>query len=245
MTRRRAAAVRTRGAIAALLLLCGMGCAGAPLLRTPSPSQRAPRTSEPGSAIGRVDLGGASLPDELVDPIQQRKSVLFARARLLEADRQPDKAAELYQDLLDQDPKHSAAWHRLAVVSAEQGELDAARDSFQQALRIAPENAELHSDYGYLCYLLQQWDEADRHLARAVALNPGFAPAHTNRGLVAARRGQTEIALAHFGRAGCSAEEARENLALAGRLNAADQTVQSPSASDAQAAAVGYARIPN
>lgn len=244
MTRRLDTAIRIHGVLAALLL-CGMGCAGVPLLHLPLLSQRAPRPSGTDSAIGRVDLVGQTLPTERVDPIQQRKSVLFARARLLEADRQPDKAAGLYRDVLEQDPQHSAAWHRLAVVSAEQGDVDTARDCFQKALRITPESAELHSDYGYFCYLLNRWDESGEHLTRAVMLNPENSLAHTNLGLLAARRGNAASAVQHFRRAGCSVDQAQANVALAKELASAGTASRDITTADVRSATAGFARVSN
>ncbi len=232
--------VRSGGTIAALLLW-GMGCASVPLLHGPSAGHRAARPPSPDSAVGRVDLTGLTAPDEAVAPEQQRRSVLFARARLLEADHQPLKAARLYSEILEQDPNHAAALHRLAVVSAEQGDVGAADVTFQQALRVGRDNARLHSDFGYLCYLLGRWGEAEEHLLRAIQLDPSLAEAHNNLGLLAARRGETERAIDHCCRAGCTAEDARHNIML---IQSLESELLPPAVTEGDTAErAGFARV--
>lgn len=241
--RGRVPTVRT-GSVSLVLLLCGMGCAGAPLLRLPSIGARAPRSSSPEVAVGRVDLGGLPQDEQRVDPQRQKRGMLLARARLHETDRQLDQAARVYQEILQQDPRHPAALHRLAVVSAELGDPEAADKYFQQALRVAPEQPELLNDYGYFCYLTARWDDAERHLVQALALNPTFPPAHVNLGLLVARRGESETALAHFRRAGCTEEEARHNLDHSASSAIAD--AQAPAQpSRASRSPAGFATIAN
>jgi tetratricopeptide (TPR) repeat protein len=53
------------------------------------------------------------------------------------------------------------------------------------------------------------------NLRQALALQPDHARAHNNLGLVLARNGQGEAALAEFHKAGCSDAAARVNLAFA------------------------------
>lgn len=182
--------------------------------KLPTLSERASHSEHQTSAAGLLGFGEIADPDNAAAPDQQQRSVLFAKARLLEADRQPEQAARLYEQILKSDSKHAAALHRLSVVYAEQGEIEEAEKSFQKALRVDDQNAELHSDYDYFCYLVREWDKAEAHLQRAVELNPSLLAAHNNLGLLAAEQGRPEVAIRHCRDAGCSQDDALHNAML-------------------------------
>lgn len=197
-----------------------------------------------GAAEGRVNVGELAATEE-IDAKEQQRSILFAKARLLEADGQPAKAAANYEAILKLDPRHGPSLHRLAVVRAEQGKIDEADECFQKALQVDAGSAELHSDYGYFCYLVRRWNDAEEHLHQALALDPELQSAHTNLGLLAARRGDAEGAMAHFRRGGCTLEEGRENLALVARLDAERAEVRQETSSGPQDPEAGFASLPN
>jgi Tfp pilus assembly protein PilF len=204
---------RRSTALVVTLLMCTTGCVSIPALNIASNGERTPDPSQQSSVPGLNDLG-ESEPEEPVDPEQQQRSVLFAKARLLETDRQPQPAARLYKEVLQSDPKHAAALHRLAVVHAELGDIEAADDCFQKALRVDDQNAEVHNDYGYFCYLVRRWDDSESHLLRALELNPLLLAAHNNLGLLSAERGDLDLAVRHFRDAGCSPDDAQYNATL-------------------------------
>ena len=205
---------RLGAALAVTVSICGSGCVTGPVHKLLSDSGQASAEANAGSATQPLNFGDADVPDPVADPEQQQRSVLFAKARLLEADHQPEQAARLYEQILKSEPKHSAALHRLAVVYSEQGEIDGAEKCFQKALRIDDQNADLHSDYGYYCYLVRRWSDAETHLQRAIELNPSLLAAHNNLGLLAAQQGQPELAIRHCRDAGCSPDDALHNTTL-------------------------------
>lgn len=208
-------AIHTLGAALALAVwIGGTGCVTGPAHKLLSRSGQEPQGANANSAAQPLDFGAADVSDQAIDPERQQRSVLFAKARLLEADQQPEQAARLYEGILKAEPKDGAALHRLAVVYAQQGEVEAAEDCFRKALRLDDQNAELHGDYGYFCYLVRRWDDAETHLQRAVELNPSLLAAHNNLGLLAAEQGNIDLAIRHCRDAGCTSEDATHNAAL-------------------------------
>jgi tetratricopeptide (TPR) repeat protein len=83
----------------------------------------------------------------------------------------------------------------------ERGDIHAAIHEFQQALRLDPQNANVHNSLG-VCYgLLGEHARALEAFARALALEGGDYMAVYNTGLIHGLQGRREEALAHFLRA--------------------------------------------
>jgi len=231
-------------ALCLALLSHSAGCVSLPFFKPPSNGgSGASPTAASGAPKGRVDIGELSPAEREVSPEEQQRSVLFAKARLLEADGQPAQAVALYEQLLKSDPQHRDARHRLAVVCAEQGELERADDCFQRLLDEGQASAELHADYGYFCYLVGRPDEAESHLLQAIKLNPALSEAHNNLGLLSASQGQTERALACCVHAGCTLPEARENVRLVQQLELDRAALPEQRSTGSAGCDVGRARI--
>jgi Tfp pilus assembly protein PilF len=156
---------------------------------------------------------------------RQAADIQVALGRSDEAEGKPAEAEADYLAALKKDPKRGDAEARLAVLSDKKGDAAAADRHFERALKLAPKDPEILCDHGYSLYLRRRWAEAESSLKQAIALSPANARAHNNLGLVLARRGDSEGALAEFARAGCDPADARANLglvlALEGRLEEA------------------------
>lgn len=148
-----------------------------------------------------------------------RIDILLAAAKSLENDRQYEEAAKSYERVLELNSKHPRALHRLAVAQERLGRPQVAQTYYERALDAQPANAALHCDYGYSCYLREDWPRAEQHYQEALRLQPQHKRAHTNYGMLLARTGREEQALGEFSRAGLSAAEARSNLAFAMSLD--------------------------
>ena len=95
------------------------------------------------------------------------------------------------------------AYENMGQALREQGQLEAARARYEQALRLAPDNAPnlqavLFNDLGLVLTREGRRDEAASDFARAVALNPRFAEAHNNYGDALAAAGRFDEAIPHF-----------------------------------------------
>lgn len=135
-------------------------------------------------------------------------------ARELER-RDVDEALEAYGELAKRFPQRGEVFHRLALLHDRQGRFAQSAEFYQQAFALLPDNAELHCDFGYSCYLQQRYDEAEASLRRALELDPELARAHGNFGLLLAARGRDDEAYHAFRHGGCSEADARLNLAYA------------------------------
>ncbi|RJP26017.1 MAG: tetratricopeptide repeat protein [Candidatus Abyssobacteria bacterium SURF_5] len=75
---------------------------------------------------------------------------------------------------------------------------------YEQALRISPNDPEIHFNYGVACQNQAdpvQWDKAISLYQNAIRINPEYAEAHTNIGIVYGRKGDFEEAIGHFEKA--------------------------------------------
>jgi Tfp pilus assembly protein PilF len=80
----------------------------------------------------------------------------------------------------------------------ERGDMTAARDLFQKALALNPNDVEAHKYLGLLADRAGDLEEAERHFARAARLAPMSASARNNYGVILLRRGKAREAAAEF-----------------------------------------------
>jgi Tfp pilus assembly protein PilF len=123
-----------------------------------------------------------------------------------------EAAQAAYEAALRNDDTLARAYHRLALLQEKTGKGNNTKELFQQAIKLDPRNAEIACDYGYWCYLRQDWNEALKQFDRALKLDPNLKRAHNNLGLVYARTGRPDHALQQFEFAGLSPGDARANL---------------------------------
>ena len=194
-------------AVAAILLSLGVtGCQQLNgMLGKPTPKNPPPYYSP--SANG-MEWSGQVKKEQAAD-------VQMAVAQSLESQGQIDQAMKIYRDVIAKDGRRADAYHRLAVLHDKKGETQTSRKLYETALKKDPKNAEIHCDFGYSCYLQQQWGEAEKQLRQAIALNAELARAHNNLGLLLAHTGRKPQALKEFSKAGCTEADAHANLAFA------------------------------
>ena len=113
-----------------------------------------------------------------------------------------DTAMAAYHEALKNDPHRADANQRLAVVHDRMGQFKESAGYYAKALAAAPGDAEIFCDKGYSLYLQRRWAEADVCLRQAIALKPRLARAHNNLGLLLAKDGKVDEALAEFRAAG-------------------------------------------
>ena len=96
-----------------------------------------------------------------------------------DAARRP-QAIEAYLRVVEAAPHLVEAHINLGTLFYEQGELEDARDRFQIAVTLGPENALAHFNLGSVLDELKEFSEASEHLEEAVRLKPDYADAHYN-----------------------------------------------------------------
>jgi Flp pilus assembly protein TadD len=151
----------------------------------------------------------------------------FAMARLCERRGETEQAETVYHALLKKAPRDARIYHRLAVLAVQKGDFVNAEEHFRVALSLAPPTAELLSDAGYCYYLQQKLPQAEAILKEALKLEPTYATAANNLGLVLGAEGRYRESMELFRRSNTEAE-AYANMAYVlaqrGEMARAEQT---------------------
>jgi tetratricopeptide (TPR) repeat protein len=155
----------------------------------------------------------SKVPDEKIGA-RQDSNVQVAFGRTAEQSGDLDEAAAAYTAALKHDGRRADIFQRLAVVHDRMGKFQESAAFYAKAIAADPGNPEIFCDKGYSLYLQRQHKEAEVCLRQALKLQPDLARAHVNLGLVLAREGQVDSALAEFRKGGCSPAVAHQNVAF-------------------------------
>jgi Tfp pilus assembly protein PilF len=116
------------------------------------------------------------------------------------ADRQLDQARDLLSRAVAIEPALWRSHNALGLIADTRGEHEAAATHFAAALAVRPDAASILNNRGYSRYLAGNLDAAERDFRAALAADPGYEKAWQNLGLVFARRGDYQMALATLAR---------------------------------------------
>jgi tetratricopeptide (TPR) repeat protein len=83
----------------------------------------------------------------------------------------------------------------------QQGQVDAAVEQYQQALKLDPRQTQALNSLGAALHRLGRLDEAMEQYRKVVQLKPDFAPAHNNLAAVYQRQAKWELASQHYAEA--------------------------------------------
>jgi Flp pilus assembly protein TadD len=122
------------------------------------------------------------------------------------------QAQTTYQQVLQIDPHHTEAHHRLAVVADQFQNFSAAQNHYASALEGKPNDASLLSDVGYSYLLQENYANSEHYLKQALKVNPQHKQALNNLGLMYSKQNNYEQSLAMFRRAG-SEQDAQIKMA--------------------------------
>lgn len=125
---------------------------------------------------------------------------LMTAAQAAQAARDPQRAAALYQAVLQADPKHIDGLNALGMLYAEHGGVAEGLALVEKALAVKP-LPRLHFNRGVLLEHLRRYDEALASFNKCIAREPGFAPAYQSKGLALSALGRYEEAIGQFGTA--------------------------------------------
>ncbi len=131
---------------------------------------------------------------------------------------QLDAAAEIYRDILADNPRNADARHLLGLVALQTGNFDLAVKEILRAIRLKNDVAVFHSNLGVAYQSLQKLDEAINSFRRAIKLGPNYPEAHNNLGNALQKQGKVREAIVSWRRAAGlkpNYVEARLNLAVA------------------------------
>ncbi|TXG81983.1 MAG: tetratricopeptide repeat protein [Sphingomonadales bacterium] len=103
-----------------------------------------------------------------------------ARAALHAGD--ATEAARLARTAIKMGAHNTAAWHLLALATAGQQDFDAAIPAFEEALKLAPRDAVVASDYAGVLAEVGLFEQALACADHALVIDPQLAPAWVQRG---------------------------------------------------------------
>jgi tetratricopeptide (TPR) repeat protein len=129
-----------------------------------------------------------------------------------------DEAEERYRIAINTQPDYPRAWHRLALLHEQRGNVAAAIGAYRRATDGPVDNLPALNDFGRLLATTGNPDAAVAPLERVIAINPAHAEARNNLGGVLLELGRIDDALPHLERAAelsPNLAQARFNLAIA------------------------------
>ena len=182
-----------------------------------SPLEKVTSLIKPAAKSPSDKAANVSISDWLSTPgsgqdVPPTRDGLIARARVVERDGSPERAAELYKQVIALAPTDPLPYHRLGVIAARQTRYAEAERHFRQALSVAPPSAKVLSDLGYLYYLQGRYPEAEAVLRQATHEFPMHEASWNNLGLALGAQGRDPESLAAFKRVHSEAE-AKANYA--------------------------------
>lgn len=83
-----------------------------------------------------------------------------------------DKAEKILKKVVELKPDHAKAHKDLGVIYLSKRLLDYAKDEFQTALKYAPEDASVISEYANFLHATSDFEEAEKYYEKALEINP-------------------------------------------------------------------------
>lgn len=136
-------------------------------------------------------------------------SEMFETALQYQRSGQIQQAADIYRQILIQDPDHVDALHHLGLASHQLGRSEEAIEYLRRAVHLNPGFAEAHNSLGVALAKAGKLEEAADAYRQALDLRPDLAHAHNNLGLVLTQQGKLEEAAHCYRRA--AAREPRDH----------------------------------
>jgi tetratricopeptide (TPR) repeat protein/ubiquinone/menaquinone biosynthesis C-methylase UbiE len=128
------------------------------------------------------------------NPSQQQLNSLLEHYQ----NRRFSDAENLAVSITNEFPKHQFAWKILGALLGATDRKSEAVDANQIAVALSPQDAEVHSNLGYMLQELGRLDEAKASYKEAIALKPDLAEAHYNLGITLKKLGRLDESEASY-----------------------------------------------
>jgi tetratricopeptide (TPR) repeat protein len=87
-------------------------------------------------------------------------------------DREPEKAIEIYNKVVELDPNYSPVYNMVGYAYAAMGKFDKSLEALGKYVELIPEHFNPHDSYGEILLTVGKYDEAFKHFKEADALKP-------------------------------------------------------------------------
>lgn len=140
---------------------------------------------------------------------------IFTQARMMQATGDLEGAAQLYLDVIEEDPNHFKAYIALGQVLLAMDKPEEAESFLKKGIELEPDDAASYLYLGYAHYAQERYEDCIADFGKAVELDKGNALALNNLGFVQYLTGRLEDAAATFTTAGdFGSDRAYYNLGL-------------------------------
>ena len=119
-------------------------------------------------------------------------------AQRLMRQRKFQEAALLFAAVVAEDPANADAFLSLGAAYGQMGQLEKAKESIEQAVKLNPTESKAHYNLGMLYLTEGDVDQSLASFRKAVAINPGYTEAHHALARILWRQQQCEEAVPHF-----------------------------------------------
>ncbi len=153
------------------------------------------------SRFQRSREGTPALADPLMEDIEALRSGAtyhHSRGIRLQGSDQFRQAASQFEQVLQFDSTFAPAHAALLSTYLALGELDKAQKHYLAAVKLKPDNYELHHNFGILLTLRGRPAEAQQAFRRVLEINPYYAESHNNLGFLLADQGLVREAIEHL-----------------------------------------------
>jgi tetratricopeptide (TPR) repeat protein len=135
---------------------------------------------------------------EVVRVYESKAMLEYSLAAALEQAGNADAAREAYGRALQEDLAFWPGHRRMAMLAVSRGDTATALSELALAVEIAPNEPDLHYEYGYLLLAARRVLESAAEMKKAAELDPYYAAPHFYLGAMYDASGVTEDALEHY-----------------------------------------------
>ena len=99
------------------------------------------------------------------------------------------RAANIFQQLIEEDSNDAVAYNCLGAMQNRMNQFEEAEKSLRHALELVPENIDALCNMGALFISTHRLEEAKVYLEKAIQMNPNYPEVHSNLGLIQMAQG--------------------------------------------------------
>ncbi len=133
-----------------------------------------------------------------ISPEEVLAELEYERGTFLMGLEKIEEAIKAYSDVIELNPRYSAAYNNRGIVYANKGEYDLAITDFSKSIELNPSDFFAYNNRGNAYNDIGKFDEAIKDFNTAINLKPDYSNAYNNRGNVYMKKHYLEKAIEDF-----------------------------------------------